>query len=261
MIKKVFGCDPEFRLMKQDSCADASSALPGNNVAGGWIGHDGASSTGELRPGISKNDWERLFLVIYAALEKIHQNGYLVYGGAYKCSAPIGGHIHLSLEAEGLNKEMLDEIPKTTSSIIHAMSIVIMNENLISETYHRRKHGYGGVKTFNTQGALHWEFREPWSWIIDPNLTRYFFAVLDFASSVALRGRGSYEVEKEITENGLKKFIKRNLSKDEVSKNTFKIIENITNTVNNLIKINYEMPANFYWKFPVDVNYYFLNNK
>ena len=131
------------------------------------MGLDGNDEIAELRPGFSTSPID-LTAKIRTVLEYGHeQNPDLeFYAGHYVDSYPIGGHIHLGVEA---NNDIIDGLDIVLSSL----SNVIDDEEQVVQ---RRETGYGKKKSYRNK-SYGLEYRTPGSFLLSPTIALITFTL------------------------------------------------------------------------------------
>lgn len=156
------GADPEFRFIGINA-----DELVRNTDA--EFGHDGCSSTAEIRPKASESP-----LTLVQNIKNIFQSGlikhpktagYVWKAGSYVDGASIGGHIHFGLGKKDLIKDMRDYRILASALDASLSPIVGLLEN-VEEAQSRRRQ-YGKLGDYREQ-PWGFEYRPPASWIVTP---------------------------------------------------------------------------------------------
>lgn len=171
-MRIIIGCDPEFVLARNDYFVPANEVF--STCLDNALGCDGASETGELRPGCSDNVIE-LAERILSTLSYINEveKGIKVYAGHFKFNKPLGGHIHFSFINKKLTeKEIYEFADYLDFYLIDCLSDLIDD---LDEREARRNFGYG-LKLAESKDSIrlksnsHFEYRSPGSWLICPKV-------------------------------------------------------------------------------------------
>ena len=159
----TIGCDPELVCRRNGRFTSARDYFKFSSS----MGLDGNEEIAEIRPGYSTSPVD-LTAKIRTVLEYGHeQNPDLeFYAGHYVDSYPIGGHIHLGVEA---SNDIIDGLDIVLSSL---SNIIDDNEQVIK----RRETGYGKKKAFNNK-LYGLEYRTPGSFLISPTITLITFTL------------------------------------------------------------------------------------
>ena len=159
----TLGCDPELVCRLNGEFTSASNYFKFRSS----MGLDGNEEIAELRPGYSTSPID-LTAKIRSVLEYGHeQNPDLeFYAGHYVDDYPIGGHIHLGVEA--------------TLDIIDGLDIVLSSlSNIIDDeeqVIRRRESGYGKKKAYRNK-SYGLEYRTPGSFLLSPTIALVTFTL------------------------------------------------------------------------------------
>ena len=167
----VIGCDPEFVLTRNNHFVPAHELFSSNLESA--LGCDGASDTGEIRPGCSGNVFD-LTGRIMETLSCIDEadSEVRVLAGHFKFNRPIGGHIHFSFPKKVEKKDMFELAGCLDSFLIDCLSDLIDD---VWEREARQNFGYG-LKAKRSKCAVrinsdtHFEYRAPGSWLLCPKV-------------------------------------------------------------------------------------------
>lgn len=212
----TLGADPEFtpvvlesnkqihmdRLLSKlcDTIQKAQiSSKMGYKTEGGYLGHDGCSSTAEIRPNPADNPADlveniRLILKEYAKLTEGKIN-------ALTCSvfAPVGGHIHLAQTDEV--KKMDEKSKNRMLRQVLSMLVPLLISNSKSTDNRRNPYkldsGYGKLTDYRVhepgQGVLTFEIRAPSAeWLTTPKIAEATLAYLAICYHEAIHNPKSF---------------------------------------------------------------------
>jgi hypothetical protein len=159
----TIGCDPELVCRRNGEFTSARDYFKFRSS----MGLDGNEEIAEIRPGYSTSPID-LTAKIRTVLEYGHeQNPELeFYAGHYVDSNPIGGHIHLGVEA---NNDIIDGLDIVLSSL----SNVIDDEEQVVQ---RRESGYGIKKSYRNK-SYGLEYRTPGSFLLSPTIALITFTL------------------------------------------------------------------------------------
>ena len=159
----TLGCDPELVCRLNGQFTSASNYFRFRSS----MGLDGNEEIAEIRPGYSTSPID-LTAKIRSVLEYGHeQNPDLeFYAGHYVDDYPIGGHIHLGVEATLDIIDGLDIVLSSLSEIIDDKEQVIK----------RRESGYGKKKAYRNK-SYGMEYRTPGSFLLSPTIALVTFTL------------------------------------------------------------------------------------
>ena len=159
----TLGCDPELVCRVNGQFTSASNYFRFRSS----MGLDGNEEIAELRPGFCTSPID-LTAKIRTVLEYGHeQNPDLeMYAGHYVDDYPIGGHIHLGVEA---TLDIIDGLDIVLSSL----SNVIDDEEQVIQ---RRESGYGKKKSYRNK-SYGLEYRTPGSFLLSPTIALVTFTL------------------------------------------------------------------------------------
>lgn len=163
----TLGCDPELVCRMNGEFTPASSYFRFRSS----MGLDGNEEIAEIRPGFCTSPID-LTAKIRTVLEYGHeQNPDLeFYAGHYVDDYPIGGHIHLGVEA---TLDIIDGLDIVLSSL----SNVIDDEEQVIQ---RRESGFGKVKAYRNK-SYGLEYRTPGSFLLSPAIALATFTLAKLA--------------------------------------------------------------------------------
>lgn len=192
------GADPEFNIVIQNQMVSANKLInllydkkqPKESNGMGYqigthgnIGWDGASATGEIRPS-PENLPSKIVENIKKILESFVEKSGL-FELSTKCDkSPVGGHIHIELNPEQINKHINrdNDILKNVHKKLSAFYIPIMLGEDAVNLRIRLKHNYGKLTDYRTQEIstnqetgiptdMTYEFRVPSAeWLTTPRI-------------------------------------------------------------------------------------------
>jgi len=170
------GCDPEFLILAKGSTASNATVLPADHYFNGSmeaaVGHDGHSSTGELRPKPADSAAELvanirpLIQEIYKTVRKDAKFGLVSAGNGVR--DPIGGHIHFGYVDEP------SEFTKQCLDLFFSIPLALIEQDPYNKK-RRTGDGYGQLATTNSSGiriqsAYGFEYRPPASWLVSKDI-------------------------------------------------------------------------------------------
>jgi len=159
----TLGCDPELVCRLNGQFTSANNYFKFRSS----MGLDGNEEIAELRPGYCTSPID-LTAKIRTVLEYGHsQNPDLeFYAGHYVDDYPIGGHIHLGVEA---TLDIIDGLDIVLSSLSDIMDD---KEQVIK----RRESGYGKKKSYRNK-SYGMEYRSPGSFLLSPTIALVTFTL------------------------------------------------------------------------------------
>lgn len=197
----VIGSDPEFAVRQNKRTVAASNIythyeLPDAKLI--YVGLDGYSSTGELRPApgsspeeCTKNIKACIALAHLIALDEHPRSNISIHSGAFVDGRVLGGHVHLGgLKAQVPYKTAIGTLLNKTLGVY--TRLVMGRES----TEKRLKTSYGkfGDKRQQPWGT---EWRTPPSWIISEDFSNAFLELVFFLFRDALTITENYGILRE----------------------------------------------------------------
>lgn len=172
----LIGCDPEFVIKNNGNLRiSAASYFREAQRTYGYVGLDGNSTVGEIRPAAAASP-EELVMNIHACLslaylilkEQDVLDQLSLYAGTFQVGLPLGGHVHFGGNlAEAPYKSVVGKLLDKTLGV---MTKVIAPPERVQR---RLGCGYGSFGAHRTQG-YGTEWRTPPSWIINKPIAQSF---------------------------------------------------------------------------------------
>ncbi len=168
----TIGADPEFTIHSSNNPTERDNFIPALRILpdphyNNKLGHDGCSSTGELRPTPSTDPFR-----VYQSLDKIiHRLGKLHNDKRFFTSGvtsnPVGGHIHFGNLP--FTSDQIKAITRSLDSLLFPVIFCLENENYSLERRGRSNYGKPGDIRNQPHG---FEYRPLASWITSPITTK-----------------------------------------------------------------------------------------